>query len=116
VHYEARNCVFRDFLRAQVAFSRVFCTLKIVSGEGCEGKIPEKISSVPLTEIYRLSYLTLNSVHRKACNRVFCDIFARLSRVFRTLNVVSGEGYEGKILKKIPRVFSLRPIDRAIKR
>jgi len=46
---------FCDFLHAQVAFSRVFCTLKIVSEEGCEGKISEKIPSVPLTEIYRLS-------------------------------------------------------------
>ena len=64
-----------DFLYAQVAFSRVFCTLKIVSGEGCEGKIPEKIPSVPLIEIYRLSYLTLNSVHSKASEIAFFVTF-----------------------------------------
>jgi len=29
---------FCDFFHAQVAFSCVFCTLKMVSGEGCEGK------------------------------------------------------------------------------
>jgi len=45
----------------------------------------------------------------------FCDIFARSSHVFRTLKVVSGEGYEGKMLKT--QVFlSLRSIDRVIQR
>jgi len=99
----ARNCVFHDFLHAQVAFSRVFCTLKIVSREGCEEKIPEKITSVSLTkiliELFNVEFRALEGL-----DRVFCDIFARLSRVFRTLNVVSGDGYRGKILKKISRV------------
>jgi len=71
---QAQHCIFCDFLHAQVAFSRVLCTLKIISGEGCEGKIPEKIPSVPLPEIYRFSYLTLDSMHYTAWNRVFCDI------------------------------------------
>jgi len=90
-------------LHPQVAFFRVFCTLKIVSGEGWKEKFQKKSkysSYQDLSiELFNVEFRALESL-----DRVFCDIFARLSRVFRALNVVSGEGYGRKILKKIPLV------------
>ena len=52
----------RTFPRAQLLRVKL-CGKVFGFWRGYEGKIPKKFLSVPLTEVYRSSYSTLNFVH-----------------------------------------------------
>jgi len=72
--------------------------LKVVSGEWYGGKILEKILSVRMTKIYRLSYLTTNFVPSRIPN----SWFTKLKNVKITFFKQKTWFSVGKYEKKIP--------------
>jgi len=71
-----------------------------------------KNSGVFLRKIWRLCHSQVNLLFLEYMNDEFRNIFQCLNQVFYLSNIVSGKGYEGKILEKFKVFISLSSIDR----
>ena len=104
-----KSRVYKLFFKFGLHLFALFCTLKVVSGEWYGEKIPERIASVPLTEIYQSSHLRTNFVSQQIPNHQFPKLKNVKITFFQRKTQFSAEKYERKIPEKILR-FSFSSI------